>query len=117
MALGKLDNYMRKNKTRPYTKIYSKWFKDLNVKLEAIKHKRKNIHGKKNIGKTFHDTSFSDAFSDSSPTAKKTKENINSLCNVHNPLLLKEMQIKTKMIYHLNQWEWPHMKKPDTASV
>ena len=55
----------------PYTKINSKWIKDLNVRPEAIKFL------KENIGRTFNDKNFHNIFLDPPPKAKKTKANIN----------------------------------------
>ena len=55
----------------PYTRINSKWIKDLNVMLKTIKILKDNMYSK------ILDISHSNIFSDTSPRARETKEKIN----------------------------------------
>ena len=63
----KLDFYLL-----PYTKINSKWIKDLNVRPETIKHVEEIISGK------ILDISLGNDFLDLSTKAKGTKAKITS---------------------------------------
>ena len=80
MVLGKLDIHIQKNETRPYltpfTKINSKWIKDLNVRPEIIKLLEENQ------GKQLHGMGLGNDFLDMTPKAQTTKSKINKWNNI-----------------------------------
>ena len=75
MVLGELDCYMQKMKIdhqlTPYTRINSKWIKDLNISDDTI-----NVL-EENIGRKISDIPRSNIFVDISPRARDIKETIN----------------------------------------
>ena len=79
MVLGDLDSYMQKKKKRkkldqqltPYTKINSRWIKDLNINHNTIKVLEENR------GSKISDTPCSNIFVDICPRAREIKERIN----------------------------------------
>ena len=75
MVLGELDSNMQKDETRPlstpFTKISSKWMKDLNVRQETIKTLEEKA------GKNLSDLSCSYFLLDTSPKAKELKAKMN----------------------------------------
>ena len=72
MMLGKLDTHTKKldHLLTPYTRINSKWIKDLNIRLEVIKILEENISSK------ISGISHSSIFSSISPWAGEIKEKI-----------------------------------------
>ena len=71
MVLGDLDSYMQKIQTRSptytYTKINSRWVKDLNVNRNTIKVLEENI------GRKISDVLLSNTFTDMFPKARDIK--------------------------------------------
>ena len=75
MVLGKLDSYMEKNEIRTlpntYTKINSKWIKDLSVRPETIKLLDENI------GRTLDDINQSKILYGPPPRVMEIKTKVN----------------------------------------
>ena len=76
----------------PYTKINSRWIKDLNISNDTIKVLEENI------GRKISDIPHSNIFTDMSPRARHIKERINKwdLIKIKSFCMAKENSIKMK---------------------
>ena len=81
----------------PYTKINSKWIKDLNVGLDTIKLLEENI------GKTLFDINHGKIFFDSPPKVMKIKINKWDLMKLKSFCTAQETTNKTKR--QSSEWE------------
>ena len=98
-CFGDLDSYMQKKKEKklkhqltPYTKINSRWIKDLNISCDTIKVLEENI------GRKISDISHSSIFTDMFSTARDIKERINKwdLIKMKSLCIAEENSIKIK---------------------
>ena len=96
MVLGELDSYMQKMKLdqqlTPYTKINSRWIKDLNISRNTIKVLEENI------GRKISYIPRSNILTDTSPKARDIEERINKwdLIKIKSFCMAKENSIKMK---------------------
>ena len=94
MVLGKLDSYMYKNEIKhfltQYTRINSKWIKDLSVRPETIKLLEENI------GRTLDDINQSKILYDSLPRETKIKTKVTSGSKLKSFFTAKETISKVK---------------------
>ena len=94
MVLGDLGSYVQKMKLNhqlmPYTKINSRWIKDLNISSNTIKVLEENI------GRKISDIPLSNILTDMSPKARDIKERINKwdLIKIKSFCMAKENSIK-----------------------
>ena len=107
MVLGNLDSYMQKVKLdhqlTPYTKINSRWIKDLNISRDTIKVLEENI------GRKISDIPCSNIFTDMSPKARDIKERINKwdLIKLKSFCMAKKTALKFKENQQYGKTYWP----------
>ena len=97
MVFGDLSSYMQKkmkldHQLKPYTKINSRWIKDLTISCDTIKVL------KENIGRKISDIPRSNIFTEMSPRARDIKERRNKwdLIKIKSFCMAKETALNYK---------------------
>ena len=101
--LGKLAGYVQKAETgrllTPYTKINSRWNKDLNIRPNTVKALEENL------GKTIQDIGIGEDFMTKTPKTMATKAKIDKwdLIKLHSFCTAKETIIRVN--WQPTEWE------------
>ena len=120
MVLGELASMCRKQKLdpflAPYTKINSRWIKDLNIRPGTIK----TLEG--NLGKTIQDVGVGKGFMTTTPKAlgKKAKIDKQDLIKLHSFCTAKETVIRVNQ--QPTEWEknfavYPSKQRADIQNL
>ena len=97
--IGQIHTKEMKLLSYTYTRINSKWIKDLNVRLKTIKILEENI------GSKISDISCSNIFSNISPQARETNK-INKQMGLHQTkMFLHSKKTTNKMKRQPTEWE------------
>ena len=104
MVLGDLDSYVQKkmkfdHQLMPYTKINSRWIKDLNISRNTIKVLEENI------GRKISDILRSNILTDMSPKARNMKERINKWDLIKRKSFCMAKENSTKLQREPTVWE------------
>ena len=107
MVLGDMDRYMQKRKKKkklnhqltPYTKINSRWIKDLNISHDTIKVLEKNM------GMKISDIPCRNIFTNMSPRASDIRERINTWDFIKIKSFCKSKENISKMKREPTIWE------------
>ena len=92
MVLGEMKKIKLDHQPTPYTRINSKWIKDLNISRDTMKVLEENI------GRKISDIPCSNIFTDMSPRARDIKKRINKwdLTKIKSSCSAKENSSKMK---------------------